>query len=695
MPGSLLIVDDEEMNRDMLSQRLELKGFEVVTAEDGRRALELIEAHAFDVILLDVMMPDLNGLDVLRAIRRCFGPAALPVIMLTAKDQSEDVVEALNLGANDYVTKPIDFAVILARVAIQVSLKRAQEALRESEARYALAARGTNDGLWDWDIPADQVYYSARWKAILGYEEGEIGTSPEEWSDRVHPEDAGRFLEDLAAHRRGGASHFECEHRLLHKDLTYRWMLGRGASVRDRDGKAVRMAGSLTDITEGKVADALTGLPNRILFLDRLERAIEWSGRRPDYRFAVLFLDLDHFKRINDSLGHLVGDQLLIAFARRIEACLRSSDTVSRVGSEHTLARFGGDEFLILLNGIAEAKDAVMVAERIQKELRTPFYLAGEELFTSVSIGATMGAPGYLRPDDLMRDADIAMYEAKAQGKARTQLFDSAMRDRALTRMQMECQLRRAVEHLEFRLHYQPIVSLESNNSIGFEALVRWQHPERGLLFPQEFIALAQETGLIVPIGWWVLEEACRQGAAWQARFPDALPLSISVNLSSEQFAQPALVEHVERRLVESGLDASSLKLEITESTVMTDPVTAAALIARLRSLGVGVGIDDFGTGYSSLSYLRTFPIDTLKIDRSFISEMANGSRDEEIVRAVVTLAHNLDIAVVAEGVETRHQRDKLHAMGCEFGQGYYFSRAVDAANAELMIEASCVLSFG
>jgi diguanylate cyclase (GGDEF)-like protein/PAS domain S-box-containing protein len=687
-PGSLLIVDDEEMNRDMLSQRLELKGYAVTAASDGRQALTLIDRHPFDVILLDVMMPELNGLEVLRILRQRYALAELAVIMVTAKDHSEDVVEAFNLGANDYVTKPIDLPVVLARIATQVSHKRAQAALRASEARYALAARGTNNGLWDWDIPANEVYYSPRWKAMLGHEDGEIGTSPEEWFRRIHPEDAARVQDELTAHRRGDIPHFACEHRLFHKDQTYRWMLACGVAV--RDGAGMRMAGSLTDVTEGKVTDSLTGLPNRILLLDRIERSIERLKGHPEARFAVLFLDLDRFKMVNDSLGHLVGDQLLIAFARRLEGCLRASDIVSRTASEHTIARLGGDEFTILLEGIETVGDAIKVADRIHSALAIPFDLDGHELFIAASIGITLGEPGYQRPEDLLRDADTALYSAKAGGKSRYEVFDSAMRTQVVARLQLESDLRRALERDELRLHYQPIMSLENERLIGFEALLRWQHPQRGLLPPDDFIAMAEENGLIIPIGWWVLDEALRQFGEWHGRFPDIRPLMICVNLSPKQFFQASLVDRVERRLSDTGVDPRSLKLEVTEHAIMSDPESAAATLTRLRSLGVQIGIDDFGTGYSSLNYLRRFPIDTLKIDRSFVHRMSSDVKDLEIVQTILTLAHNLAMDVVAEGVETIHQRDQLQTLGCELGQGFYFSRAIEGPAAEMLL-ARCL----
>ncbi len=578
---------------------------------------------------------------------------------------------------------------VLARIATQVSHTRAHAALRESEARYALAARGTNNGLWDWDLRTDEVFFSPRWKAMLGYEEDELGTSPDEWLGRIHPEDVRRVRAALDAHRQGCTPHFESEHRLLHKDQSYRWMLARGLAVRDLEGAGQRMAGSLTDITEGKVVDALTGLPNRIFLMDRLERALERSRRYPDYQFAVLFLDLDRFKMVNDSLGHLIGDQLLTAFARRLQGCVQACETLARWSAEPTIARLGGDEFTILVEGIEDPNDAIMVGERIQNELATPFNLSGHEVFTTASIGITVGGPDYERPEDLLRDADTAMYGAKATGKARHEVFDSNMRARAIARLELETELRWALERTEFRLYYQPIVTLETEQLVGFEALLRRDHPQRGLLLPDEFLAVAEENGLIVPIGWWVLDEACRQMADWKTRFPDTHPLTVCINLSGKQFAQPTLVSQVERRLEEMGVDASCLKLEITESAIMNDPVFAVEMLNRLRAMGVQIGIDDFGTGYSSLSYLRQFPFDTLKIDRSFVQRIQANTKDWEIIQTIVRLAHSLAMDVVAEGVETHDQRHQLQTLGCEHAQGYFFSQAMAQTEADVLL-SSC-----
>jgi len=674
-PSRLLIVDDNEMNRDMLARRLARKGYVIGLTDSARELLPRVKEEGIDLVLLDIEMPEVTGLDALQALRESYSAIELPIIMVTAKNQSDDIVKALEMGANDYLTKPIDFPVALARIGTQLSHKKAQEALRESEERYALAARGANDGLWDWNLVTGAVYFSPRWKAMLGFGEHEIEDRLEEWLDRIHDADRDRVKEEIAAHQRGLTPHFESEHRLLHKDESFRWMLSRGLAVHDATGKASRMAGSQTDITERKVSDPLTGLPNRLLFIDRLGRLIKHSKRRKDHLFAVLFLDLDGFKMINDSLGHLVGDQLLVGVAARLEKCLRSSDTVARLGETFTVARLGGDEFTILLDDIKETEDAKRAAERLMKALAPPFLLAGKEVFTSISIGITLSSTVYEQPEDMLRDADTAMYRAKSLGKARYEVFDAEMRASVMARLQLETDLRRALEREEFRNVYQPIVALDSGRIVGFEALLRWEHPSRGIIGPEEFIFVAEETGLIRELGWWSLHEACRQMSKWRAHSEACLDLTISVNLSAKQLLQPHLVDDMGKLLREVALPAEALKLEITESAVMADPAAAAEMLQQIKSLGIRLAIDDFGTGYSSLSYLHRFPLDTLKIDRSFISGTGEGGEGMEIARTIMPMAKNLRLDVVAEGVETLEQVALLKRLQCKYAQGYYFSK--------------------
>jgi diguanylate cyclase (GGDEF)-like protein/PAS domain S-box-containing protein len=677
----LLIVDDNELNRDMLARRLARKGYEILQADSARHLPQRVKEDGIDLVLLDIEMPEISGLEALTTLRETYSPIELPIIMVTAKDQSDDVVKALNLGANDYVTKPIDFAVALARIGTQLSHKRAQEGLRESEERYALAARGANDGLWDWNLEANVVYFSTRWKNMLGYEESEIGDKPDEWFSRVHDADRERVNQELAAHQEGSVPQFESEHRMLHKDGTFRWMLCRGLAVHNGSGKTSRMAGWQTDITEGKVSDPLTGLPNRLLFTDRVGRLIKHAKRRKDYVFAVLFLDLDGFKMINDSLGHLVGDQLLVGVASRLEKSLRATDTVARLGEGVIVARMGGDEFTVLLDDLKDPSDAKRAADRLMKAVTLPFMLGGREVFTSVSIGIALSNPSYEQAEDILRDADTAMYRAKSMGKARYEIFDADMRASVVARLQLETDLRRALEHGEFHNVYQPIVSLAAGQIVGFEALLRWQHPTRGHLGPEEFITVAEETGLIRDLGWWNLREACRQMTEWRANYGAYAQLTMSVNLSPKQFLQANLVEDIRSLLRELNLPPQALRLELTESTVMGDPSTAIEMLQQIKSLGISLAIDDFGTGYSSLSYLHRFPLDTLKIDRSFISSMGNGE-ETEIARTILPMASNLHLDVVAEGVETIEQLALLKKLHCKYGQGYYFSKPLSAKEA-------------
>lgn len=582
---------------------------------------------------------------------------------------------------------------LLQQIAIQAGVALGQSrllsALRESEARYALAVRGANDGLWDWDLSTNRVYFSPRWKALLGYRESEVGDQPQEWLDRVHVSDQAQLKAALDAHLQGRSDHFESEHRMRHADGSLRWVLCRGLAVRNDLGHALRMAGSLADIHERKLVesrllhdalhDALTGLPNRALFVDRLGQTIAIARRQCDYHFAVLFLDLDRFKVVNDSLGHLCGDRLLVELSNRLRACVRPQDTV---------ARLGGDEFAILLTSLDQLDIAIRAAERIQSALEAPFNVDGHEFTITTSIGIAFGTPEYARPGDVLRDADLAMYRAKELGRNCYAAFDRSFRERVIAQLHLERDLRRAMERHEFFLVYQPIVDLATGRVASFEALVRWHHPERGLVNPTEFIPMAEETGTIIPLGEWILREACQQMMVWlQAapwmRFPGtAQQLTVSVNLSARQFTQPNLARLIESTLAETGLPPQHLKLEITETVVMADAKTAEALLRKLRDRGIQLSIDDFGTGYSSLSYLQRFPIDTIKIDRSFVTRSPAQESNWSIVRAIIALAESLGMDTVAEGIETIEQVTQLQLLDCRYGQGYWFSRPVDGEAA-------------
>jgi diguanylate cyclase (GGDEF)-like protein/PAS domain S-box-containing protein len=569
-----------------------------------------------------------------------------------------------------------------------VTDRRSAEArLIESEERYALAARGANDGLWDWDLLSNRIYLSPRWKRILGADEDDIGEESGEWLSRIHPDDRDLVTTQLENHLAGRVPHFETEHRLKHADGSYVWVVARGLAVRDSMNRAYRIAGSMTDITLRKrteaealhdaLHDRLTALPNRALFLDRLAQAMARSSRQGLPSYAVLCLDLDRFKLINDSMGHRRGDELLLAVARRLQGGLVPGTTI---------ARLGGDEFAVLLEGAPGLVEVRALAESLLSHLTEPLELGGQDLVVTGSIGIAHSAHGYERAEDMMRDAELAMYRAKSLGKARAELFHPTLHHHAVQQMALETDMRSAVERGQFGIYYQPIVALDSGRIRGFEALIRWQHPERGMLSPGEFIPLAEETGLIVKIGTWALAEACARMRDWQNRFRAEIPLMVSVNLSIRQFNQIDLVGEIVDTLARSGWRAENLKLELTETALMHNSKRTAIILGQLRNQGIKLSLDDFGTGYSSLSYLHTFPIDTLKIDRSFIADMGRDRGKLEIVRSIVLLAHNLRMDVVAEGVETAEQLAQLRALNCEYAQGYFFARPLTQEQAEAML---------
>ncbi|MFN4066991.1 MAG: EAL domain-containing protein [Thermosynechococcus sp.] len=562
--------------------------------------------------------------------------------------------------------------------------KRSELALRRSEERYALAAEGANDGLWDWHISDRAMYYSPRWAALVGEPPGTLRPVIEEWLQRVHPEDLELLRRSLKDHLLGRSPHFECEFRIRYRKGGYRWMRSRGKALRDEKGQPYRMAGSMTDVTHyhliqeqilhDALHDALTGLPNRVLFMDRLSQAITRRVRHPNSLFAVLFLDVDRFKVINDSLGHLVGDQLLIGIGRRLTACTRAEDTV---------ARLGGDEFAILLEELTNPAQAIEVAKRVLAALSRPFLLEGREVFTSASIGIAFPSEETKTVEDLLRDADTAMYRAKSLGKSRYEVFSMTMRAQSIALMQIETDLRRATERKEFLVYYQPIVDLSTRKIVGFETLLRWQHPERGIISPAEFMTVAEETGLILLISWWVMAEACRQMQHWAKVFPRSRALSISVNLSGRHFQQADLLPNLRAILSETEFPAERLRLEVTEGILIDNKEVAIATLQKIRAMGIGLSMDDFGTGYSSLSYLHRFPVDTLKIDRTFISALNREQPAATIVHTILMLAHALRLKVVAEGIETREQYQILQALGCNYGQGYFFARPLAPKQVE------------
>jgi diguanylate cyclase (GGDEF)-like protein/PAS domain S-box-containing protein len=686
---AVLVVEDDD-DDFLIAQRLladqDRWRFEVERAATYGEAREVIAERRHDVYLVDYRLGAQTGLDL---IRESFTDEVRPpVLLLTGQGDLEVDLEATQLGVTDYLIKDGLSAAVLERsIRYAVSHHIVLDELRRNKERYALAVRGANDGIWDWDLARGRVYFAPRWKAIAGYLNGEIGDSPGEWMDRIHPDDIERVQAELDAHLEGRAPHFESEHRILHADGGYRWVLSRGVAIRDEKGDATRMAGSMSNIADRKAAeeqlvhdalhDGLTGLPNRALFLDRLEQSLKRADRDPDHRCAVLFLDLDRFKMVNDGFSHAVGDQLLVAAARRLSASLRPGDTIARIG---------GDEFTILLDGLSSIEEAREIAARTQDALGRAFRIDGRELVVTASVGIAFNGTGS-HSEELLRNADIAMYNAKRRGTDRQAIFNTSMHKRVVTRLKLETELRESIDTGTLRVFYQPIVALDSGRLCGFEALARWP-VETTLVTPSEFIPVAEEAGLISSLGRLVLERACAQLADWRERGLVDDQASMSVNVSGRQLVEPTLSEDVISVLDRTGLPAESLRLEITESSILHDPARIPALLDRLERQGVRAQIDDFGTGYSSLSFLRRFPGDALKIDRSFVRSILHEDGSEEIVRAIVGLAQSLRLRAIAEGVENQQQLDLLRELGCDDGQGFLFSKPKPAEVIESAIEA-------
>ncbi len=668
----VLLIDDDAFARNFLQSlidELPKSGITLDWKGDFDGGLTALLSGQYNVCFLDYQLGEKSGLELLRVATAA--GCRTPVIVLTGQGDHDTDVAATRAGAHDYVEKgSFDAKQFERMVRYAAQRGRQLESLRLNSERHLLAAQGANDGIWDWNIRTDELYLSPRWKSIIGYEEDALENRLESWFGRVHDEDVGRLKADLEAHSSGATAHFESEHRILHRDGTYRWVLVRGLAVRNATGAADRMAGSLSDVTQSRSRDSLTNLPNRVLFMDRLERSLARSRREEDYSFAVLFLDVDRFKVINDSLGHNAGDELLIGISARLEKCLRGIDTV---------ARLGGDEYVVLLDGGREPDGPTRVAARMLESLSKPFIVQGKEVFTGASIGVAVAKPHYRKPEEVLRDADTAMHRAKALGRNRCVVFDPAMHERAVQFLQMESDLRKAVEGDQLEVHFQPVVSVAARKLLGFEALIRWRHPTKGLIPPDRFIPLAEETGLIVAVDRWILKKSCLQMAQWHGRLKDGSHPFIAVNASKCEFEEDDYADFVIRTLSETKLLPSSLCIEITESAILDNSPKVTDTLRRLREAGIQIVMDDFGTGYSSLSYLQRFPFTGLKVDRSFVNQMQQAGSSLEVVRAIVTLGRSLGLRVTAEGVETESQLEALALLDCEQAQGYLFSKPVPA----------------
>lgn len=662
-------------------------GFEVDHAVDEILAIEALTKSSYDAVLIE-----LSG--DRRTWTRFVRDRRVPTIPLIVVDYDSEPsqrglrrAQLIKEGASAYVRRTELTGALLEAILFGAQ-ERAQmrQALSEVQERFALAVRGANDGVWEWILESGEMHFSRRWRELLGYGVDDLSNSVNEWFDRVHPEDIEALRADINAHLAGEKPYHEAEHRIRASDGTYRWVISRAVAQRHH-GRPVRMAGSLTDtsdfrlreekIREENRQDPLTGLPRREPFLEQLEGAIRTAAADATYSYTVLMVDVDRFRWLADSIGHQSADGMLSILARRLMACVRPGDTV---------ARFGGDKFAVLLENLDDVQTATDIANRIRMSVHEPFDVEGQTVYTTVSIGLTTSARAYQDVDEVISDVAAAANKAKERGQDRHEVFDTKMRIDALTTLRLEVALRQAVERQEFELHYQPIVDLATGNLQGFEALTRWRHPRRGLVSPGEFIPVAEQTGLIVPIGRWAIQEALQQLGRWQQALPELGPLSMSVNLSGRQIADPRLIEEIESSLSRNNVNPGTFRLELTESVLMDNAEAVQRILTNLKQSGVLIWVDDFGTGYSSLSYLHRFPVDGLKIDKSFVDALDGSDAGTAMIRTILNLADNLGFEVIAEGIEQAVQADQLVKLGCRRGQGYLFGRPIAASGVAGLI---------
>ena len=699
-PEKLLVVDDDARNRETLKQFLEAKGYEVALAASGEQAMEMVDRTGLDLVLLGLSLPRTNGLEVLKHLRGEFSPGELPVIMVSEENETSSVVEALTFGANDYISKPIEPGVAIARIKTQLARKKFEKELRADAEELNGVGDRAEDGRWTWNLDTNHVTYSPSWKAMVGCVNGEIGASHREWLSRVHPDD--QALVKSAIQRSVGTAGapeagedqampaLEVEHRLRKRDGSYVWVLAKGGVVTGPGGNRC-LAGSMTDVTGHKRLEPGTDLPLEHQFIDWITVAQSKETAGEPGLYSVALFGVDRLQAVRQGLGDSAAADLLRHFADGFgnwqkEGETRRSDGLP-AGARVQMARLSESEFGALISGCQSDADIVHFARRVQQALDVSVKLGGARVYASVSAGLIPNVRTYTTAAELLRDARTAVEKARSLGGGHALTFLPQMRDIAVDKLELEHDLRSAVARKEFELYYQPKVHLEGGGLEGFEALVRWRHPRRGQVSPGDFIPLAEHTGLIIPIGDWVLEEACRQTREWQLRFPAHAKLSVGVNVSSRQLEDSGLAKRVAKVLAETGLAPECLALEITESALVSDGPEVRNLLEELRSQRVGLHIDDFGTGYSALQYLQRLPFDTLKIDKSFVDRLGATRENTEITRAIIALAHHLHLDVVSEGIETQEQLNILRDFGARVGQGYLFSRPLSKEQAEELLE--------
>ncbi|HEY9192739.1 MAG TPA: EAL domain-containing protein [Methyloversatilis sp.] len=691
----ILLVDDDAMVRLLASEVLISAGFEVMECSDGEHALEAFDKHEFSLVLLDVNMSGIDGFEVCRAIRERPHGQRVPIIMLTGMDDTVSIDRAYSLGATDFVTKPLNWTLLVYRVRYALRAAATVADLEVSQRRLAVAQRVARLGGWVWHIDDDRCERSQICLDLWGDTQPAAQAVPFGFLSRVLSPDRQHLREAMERARRGDA--YQMSFRVQRGDGSVVTLYEQALPVRDEFGRVVRVEGVTQDVTERELAaerirflayhDSLTGLANRQMFREMLDHALARSGRI-GARCALLYLDLDRLKRINDSFGHTLGDQILREVAGRLVGSVRSADFVGREGvdPDEVVARLGGDEFTVLLTDLARPEDAARVATRICEELCRPLQVAHVELVVTASLGIALFPENGTDAEALLRHADMAMYAAKQRGRNTFEFFTEAMQQQALERLSLEQDLAHAIEAGQFSLHYQPQVDATSGRIVSAEALLRWTHPERGNVSPVQFIPVAEETGFIVPLSEWVVLTACRQIAQWRESGAPVVP--VAINLSAINFRSDSLLPVIVHALESTGIPSELLHVELTESAVMHEPESALEKLKALKALGLKLSIDDFGTGYSSLSTLKQFPIDLLKIDRSFVRDLPDDASDGSIVEAILAMAQALSLGVVAEGVETEAQREFLTQRQCGLMQGYLFSRPLPAEQFLQRLEA-------
>ncbi len=685
----VLVVDDDAGGRRLTRATLKRAGFDVAEAADGLQALESAREHMPDLVLMDVSMPEMDGFTATAELRRLPGGGRVPVVMMTGLEDVKSIETAFEAGATDFITKPINWTILAHRVRYMLRASKAIDDLDASQRRLSNAQRLAEMGDWEWDLRSGRIEASDQAWQIFGHESGRGSVGSDTFFGNIPDEDLSLIRQACDGAAREGRG-FALDHRVVRDEGRTRHV-HQQVEVIERlpDGRAARLAGAVHDISRHKEAeeqirrlayfDPLTGLPNRLAFDELLHKSIA-RAERYGHKLAVMFVDLDNFKRVNDTLGHKAGDELLRTASARMVGTLRAHDSVTRGGTDgtHSIARLGGDEFIVLLTDLDAPASAAAAARRIVATLADPITVQGTEVFVGGSVGVAVYPQDGNDIDTLLKNADTAMYWAKEAGRGNFQFYDRAMGAQAMDRLMLESSLRRAIERDEFVLHYQPRVDVLTGAVVGAEALIRWQHPERGLLPPAQFIPLVENAGLEVAVGEWVIRAVCKQVAAWIDAGLGAIP--VAVNLASTHLSESSLPRLVARSLADHRLPPGCLEVEVTESILLADSERSAAVAAELDAMGVRLSIDDFGTGYSSLSYLKRLPIHALKIDRSFVRDLVTDPDDEAIVSAIIALAHSLKLKVVAEGVETREQLAFLRSHGCDEYQGFLTSRAVDPA---------------